>query len=269
MSHLRQELAPVLPAAWSMIEEEARGALKGYLAARKLVDFDGPHGWGHSAVNLGRAEAIEFPHGGTPKVAARRRTVLPMVELRVDFELSRAALDDVERGATDIDLDAVVQAARSLSHAEDGMALYGVVDLGIEGMVSGSSQPKVALSGDAAELVKAVSVAIAQLRAAAVEGPYALALEADLYSQMLQTTGPGGYPVVQHLKRLVDGPVVWAPALSGGLLASMRGGDFQLIVGQDVSVGYAGHTQDTVHLYLEESVSFRLTGPEAVVALQK
>ena len=54
MNGLYRDLAPITPGAWEEIDEEARRALKSYLAARKLVDFTGPLGWATSAVNLGR-----------------------------------------------------------------------------------------------------------------------------------------------------------------------------------------------------------------------
>ena len=58
MSHLLREHAPITAAekGWRVLDEEARERLTPALAARKLVDFDGPNGWQHSATNLGRAE---------------------------------------------------------------------------------------------------------------------------------------------------------------------------------------------------------------------
>ena len=47
----------------------------------------------------------------------------------------------------------------------------------------------------------------------------------------------------------------------------MRGGDFRLVVGRDPRVGYLGHDEQRVRLYLEESFTFRLLGPEAAVPL--
>ncbi len=52
MNHLLRELAPIGEAGWRAIEDEARSRLVTYLAARKLVDFSGPHGWGYSATDI-------------------------------------------------------------------------------------------------------------------------------------------------------------------------------------------------------------------------
>ena len=64
MNHLLRELAPIDEDAWASIEDEAKTRLTTLLAARKLVDFEGPHGWSYSATNLGRVEAVAPPAGG-------------------------------------------------------------------------------------------------------------------------------------------------------------------------------------------------------------
>jgi uncharacterized linocin/CFP29 family protein len=46
-----------------------------------------------------------------------------------------------------------------------------------------------------------------------------------------------------------------------------RGGDFDLHIGQDVSIGYLSHTDARVRLYLQESFTFLLLTSEAAVAL--
>ncbi len=51
------------------------------------------------------------------------------------------------------------------------------------------------------------------------------------------------------------------------MLVSLRGGDFVLDSGQDISIGWQGHDDDVVRLYLEESFSFHVATPEAAIAL--
>jgi uncharacterized linocin/CFP29 family protein len=176
-------------------------------------------------------------------------------------------IDDIERGAPDPDLDAVVEAAHRLALAEDRAVYYGAAAAHIEGIVSASSQQPILLSNDFQAFPGFVSEAIEQLRNAGVSGPYAIALDADSYTALAKTTGAGGYPVLQHVRRFLDGPIVSAPGLRGALVLSLRGGDFELVVGQDVSLGYLDHDREKVSLYLEESFTFRLLGPEAAVPL--
>ena len=55
--------------------------------------------------------------------------------------------------------------------------------------------------------------------------------------------------------------------MTGAVLVSLRGGDFVLDCGQDISIGWQGHDDDVVRLYLEESFSFHVPTPEAAIAL--
>ncbi|MGZ4707710.1 MAG: family 1 encapsulin nanocompartment shell protein, partial [Acidimicrobiales bacterium] len=111
MSHLMRDKAPITDAAWAQIDAEATRSLTHFLAGRKLVDFSGPHGWEHSAVDLGRVQPL--PAGPVEGVTATQRRVQPLIELRTPFTVSRAELDAADRGAPDLDLDAVMIAARA------------------------------------------------------------------------------------------------------------------------------------------------------------
>ena len=267
MDDLRRELAPITDVAWDEIEDEARTTLKTYLAARKLVDFRGPLGWDHSAVNLGRVrEAREAAAEG---VQARVRQVQPLVELRVPFELQRSELDDISRGAADADLDPLRDAARRLALAEDRLVFYGYGDGGVRGICPASSHKPVPMVDDESQFPRAVLEAVEALREAGVSGPYAMALSAEAYKRLGSTTAGGGYPVIRHVQRFIDGPIVWAPGLDGAIVLSIRGGDFELVVGRDISLGYLDHDRNVVHLYVEESLTFRVLTPEAAIAFSR
>ena len=71
------------------------------------------------------------------------------------------------------------------------------------------------------------------------------------------------------MRKIVEGPIVWAPGVNGAVVLSLRGGDFVFDSGQDVSIGYDSHDADVVRLYLEESFSFHVATPEAAVALTR
>src|SRR5205085_1123138 len=176
VNHLLRSLAPISDSGWKMLDEEARERLTPALAARRLVDFSGPHGWEYSATNLGRTGLLaSAPCDG---VTGLQRRVLPLVEVRADFEPSRTELRDADPGA---------------EH--------------------------------------------------------------------------GGYPLLEHLRKILEGPIVWAPGVGGALVLSLRGGDFLFESGQDLSIGYDSHDGDVVRLYLEESFSFHVATPEAAIML--
>jgi uncharacterized linocin/CFP29 family protein len=262
---LNRHLAPLSEKAWERIEDEARDVLQIHLAGRHLFDFEGPLGWDHSAIDLGRVEALE---GTAPSGASiRRRVVRPLIELRVPFELERQELERIDRGARSADLDPLRDAARLFAAAEDTALFEGYADADIPGILTGAETEGVVLSKDPARLPEALSRALEQLRQAGVQGPYAVALGPKTYAALDATAGEGGYPVLRHVQRLVDRPVVWAPSLRGGAVVSLRGGDFKMVCGRDASIGYLSHDEKKVRLYLEESFSAELAGREAVVPL--
>jgi uncharacterized linocin/CFP29 family protein len=263
MNNLHRELAPISDAAWAQIEEEATRTLKRHLAGRRVVDVQGPAGVGLSAVGTGHLRQIR---AATDGVVARQREVNALVELRVPFELDRQAIDDVARGANDSDWQPAKDAARKIAYAEDGAIFEGYPDAGIVGIRQGTSNPPVTLPGDVRDYPNAIAQALSQLRLVGVNGPYAVLLGADAYTALAETSDHG-YPVLEHVKRLVDDKIIWAPAIEGAFVVTTRGGDFDLHIGQDVSIGYLSHTDTSVVLYLEETFTFLLLTAEAAIAL--
>ena len=264
MNHLYRELAPISADAWDEIEKEAKRTLKTTCASRKLVDFVGPQGWEASAVSRGRTRSIEPPAGGG--VEAQLRKVLRLVELRVPFELRRDELDAVDRGAKDFDTDPIIEAARAIAIAEDRAVFHGYSAAGIEGICQGGAKSAIELHDDYATYPALVTTALNRLRDAGVGGPFAVALSERCYVGLTEAT-VGGYPVLEHVRRLIEGPLVWAPGLEGAVVLSMRGDDFQLTIGQDFSIGYLDHDARRVRLYIEESFTFWLLSPQAAVPL--
>jgi uncharacterized linocin/CFP29 family protein len=263
MNNLHRELAPISDAAWADIEEEATRTLKRYLAARRVVDVHGSGGVDLSAVGTGHLKTIAAPGDG---ILARQREVKPLVELRVPFELDRQQIDDVERGADDSDWQPVKDAARKIAYAEDRAIFEGYAAADIGGIRQGTSNPVMTLPDDVRQYPDVISQALSQLRLVGVNGPYSVLLGADAYTALAETTD-NGYPVLEHVKKLVNDQIIWAPALSGAFVLTTRGGDFDLHVGQDISIGYLSHTDSTVRLYLQETFTFLLLTTEAVVAL--
>jgi uncharacterized linocin/CFP29 family protein len=264
MNHLLRSHAPISEEGWSLLDEEARERLTPALAARKLVDFSGPLGWEYSATNLGRVSAL----GSAPAegVSGLGRRVLPLVEVRADFELLREELRDADRGAEDADLDALDKAAHQIAVAENVAVFHGW-NGAITGIAETSPHEHIALGDGAEGWPRQVALAVERLLCSGVAGPYGLALGREQYRRVVETTEHGGYPLLDHLRKLVDGPIVWAPGVRGAVALSLRGGDFAFESGQDLSIGYDSHDAEVVRLYLEESFSFRVVTPEAAVVL--
>lgn len=248
-----------------MLDDEARERLTAALAARKLVDFSGPRGWAHSASALGRVGDL----GSSPveDVRAAQRRVLPLVELRREFSLSRSELRDADRGAPDADLAPLDTAAAAVARAENVAVFHGFGEAGITGITEASPFDAIPLGDDFDAYPGRVASAVRLLLEAGVGGPYGLALGPESYTGVIESTEHGGILVFDHLRKILGGPIVWAPGVRCAVVLSLRGGDFLFESGQDLSIGYESHDAETVSLYLEESFTFRVATAEAAVTL--
>ncbi|QKT08868.1 bacteriocin family protein [Gordonia sp. X0973] len=264
MNNLHRHLAPISDAAWEEIEAEASRSFKRNVAGRRLVDVTGPLGLTTASVDTGHLTKIDAPDA---KISASLRQSQPLVELKVPFTLNRADIDDVDRGSKDSDWDPVIDAARELALAEDRAIFEGYAAAGIDGLTKNALGP-IKLPDNVADYPTALAEALSALKMESIDHPYSVAVSADLYNAISETSDHG-YPVREHLQRqLVNGEIFWAPAISGAYVVSQRGGDFELVLGQDVSIGYDSHDADVVNLYFIESFTFLVYTPEAAVALR-
>jgi uncharacterized linocin/CFP29 family protein len=264
MNNLSRELAPISAPAWKEIDQEAKRTLKTMLAARRIVDFVGPKGYETSAVETGRTATIAAPPKAT--VEAHLRQVQPLIEIRAPFEVARSEIEAINRGAKDPDLDSVIAAARKIAIAEDIAIFHGYPAANIHGICESKTGAALALGDDYESYPTMVSNALNILRDAGVDGPYAMVLSEPCYAGLTETT-KAGYPTLEHVQRIVDGPIIWTPGLTGAVVVSLRGGDFELVVGRDFSIGYLAHDAKKVELYIEESFTFRLLSPQAAVPM--
>lgn len=266
MNNLYRHLAPITKKAWAQIEDEARRTFITRLAGRRVVNVPEPGGTALSAFDVGHLKTIET---WLPGVETRQRVVQPLVQLRVPFELSREAIDDVDRGSQDSDWQPVKTAVEALAAAEDTLVCAGSDAAGVVGIAPSSSNPVLQLGTGPDALVEAIAEAITQLKMVGVQGPYGVMLSPELYTEV----GGGaddGFPVSSHLRRLLgkQGVIAFAPTLEGAIVVSMRGGDYILTLGEDVRIGYLSHDAENVQLYVQETATFRAETAEASVVIK-
>jgi uncharacterized linocin/CFP29 family protein len=261
---LRRSLSPITEEAWKEIDLQASRTLKGNLSGRGLVDFSGPHGWTMAAVNLGSVVTGDPVHG----VSWGRRDTLNLIELRAPFSLNLSDLDNVSRGGKAPDLKALIAAAHSVALLEDGAIYNGFGKAGIKGMGEASTHTPILLQPDILDaFTESVEAGVLAIQRSGIEGPYALVLGTTPYTA-LSVGDPKAYPLRKRIECIATGGVFWSPALQGGIVLTRRGGDFEMTVGEDLSIGYLSHDKECVELYLTESFTFRVLEPAAAVELR-
>lgn len=264
MDILKTSLAPVTQAAWKEIYEEATDIFTSVLSARKFVDVEGPHGLGYGGVHTGR---IDIASKKNDAVQFGVNRVLPLVESRISFSLDIWELDNAARGAEDIDLSPLEEAAREIASFEEKAIYYGLDKSGIEGIKNQSDHPAAAFPTNTDELLNALSKQIAVFKCNGIEGPYSLVLNEKEWERL--SAQVAGYPLRKQIKEMLKGSIILSPFIEEAFLVSERGGDFRLTLGQDLSIGYHFHDKDTVELYFTESFTFQCFEPGAVVVFKK
>jgi uncharacterized linocin/CFP29 family protein len=265
MDFLKRSLAPITDAAWDEIDEGATQVLKTLLTARKVVDIEGPHGMDFSAVNLGK---LDIPKQQSKKdVSFGIRTVQPLIETRIPFELDIWEMDNLVRGAQDADLDPLMAAAEKIARFEDKAIYYGFAKGNIKGIKESSSHKALDFHGEPEQLLNTVSMAVTELRRASIEGPYSLVVGSEMWRYIASCIR--GYPLQNQLSAVIDGQTILSPFLNDddAFLISRRGGDLRMVLGQDLAIGYQSHTEQKVVLYFTESFTFQVIEPLAAIGI--
>lgn len=260
MDILKRDHAPISQAAWAEIDEQAQQVILENITARKFVDFKGPFGWDYSAVNLGRLNLGKKASGSGVEWGVRQ--VQPIVEFRRHFTLNMFEIDNLTRGSKDADIDPLIDAAREAAQFEDTAIFQGFTQGGIEGLMKSSGHKPARLPKDVHEYPKAVSQCVKAMHLANICGPYILILGPDEYFDLIQA-GKGGFPPARIIEDITGSETLMCPAIKGGVLVSARGGDFELTVGKDFSIGYWNHSKHEVEFFMTESFTFRVLEPAA------
>lgn len=261
MNILKKSIAPITDKAWEEITDRTKQILGTYLTARKFVDIDGPNGLEQGGVSTGRLIVPENQsHEG---INYGIREILPFVEIRKPFELDLWELDNIERGAKDVDLTPLEDAVKEVAFFEEKVIYEGFDPIKIKGLEQSSDNSIVDMPGDADAFLKELVNQILHLGHNGVEGPYTLVINSKEWLELVRLSE--GYPIQMQLKDILGGSVVINQANQNSFLVSERGGDYELVQGQDITLGYDSHDTHKVKLYLTASFTFRVLSPEAIV----
>jgi uncharacterized linocin/CFP29 family protein len=265
MDWLRRDNAPISEKVWSAIDDQVVDTARHVMAARRIADFEGPHGWNHVASRLGSHRSLK-----SEKTTASLSVpdVILLTDIRAEFSLTWADIEAYERGAAVLPTDPAEDAARAVALAEDYLLFYGRD--GAKGFLNGEGSPRLVL-GDwnaPGQADQDLLAAVEKLDSKGIQGPYDLVLDSAYYYAFFRATAEGGgYPVSRELKDVL-GKVHRSHVITGGALISMRGDDLIMTVGGDLTVGYRSHDREAVHFFCVESVAGELVTPEAVCLLE-
>lgn len=266
MDFLKRQLAPIPAEAWLEIDQQATRSLTALLSARKVVDVTGPMGADFPGVPEGRLDYPEDqPADG---VSCGIHKVHHLVETRIPFDLDIREMDNVVRGAKDIDLSNLEEAAKKIALFEEKVVYHGLPEANIKGLRMCTGTECMTFGSTPEQMLETIAEGVTVFAGRSIEGPYAFVVGPKLWSRM--SAHLQGYPVKMQAENILGGSVFLSPYLSGefeneAYMTSTRGGDVELILGQDLAVGYEAHAKDIVTLYFTESFTFRILEPAAVL----
>ena len=265
MNILKKSIAPITDKAWDEIIHHTKQFLGSYLTARNFVDVDGPNGLEQGGVSTGR---LIMPENHSDEgVNYGIREFMPMVEVRKPFELDLWELDNIERGAKDVDLSPLEEAVKEIAAFEEKAIYEGFKPVNIKGLEQIAEGTPIPVPEDTHYFLKEIGNQIIKLKRKGVEGPYTLVLNENEWLKMVEHTE--GYPIQKQLQEMLGGKVLVNITNKNSFLVSQRGGDYELYLGQDITLGYDSHSTRNVKLYLTSSFTFRVLTPEAVIVFKR
>ncbi len=261
MNILKREIAPIPQEGWSEIDERAAMVLKTHLSARKVVHVKGPFGWDYTVVPEGRLALLEEEK--KERVRSGLYNVKPLLETRVGFRLDRWELDNLVRGARDIDLDPLDEAVKKIALFEENAVYNGYAGANIKGLFQSSEQAPLPFGKEGGQVMQALSKAVLLMQEAHQSAPFSLVAGEKAWK--LVNSEVQGYPLINRIKNLIGGQVLYSSAIQGAVLVPQDHEDLELSVGGDFSIGYEYHDAKMVQLFVSESFTFRILDPAIII----
>lgn len=259
MDMFRRELAPITAEAWSEIESRAKEVLLTRLTGRKVVRVVGPQGIDYTAVGAGRLVLVE-----EGELSVGRYQVMPLTEARINFTLNKWELDNLARGAKDIDFDNLDRALEKLALFEEQAIYFGYAKGGIKGLKESSAHPELSFGSDANSILASIANGVLLLQKSFIAGPYSLVVDQKAWLKL--NSESHGMSLLERVERMLGSKVILATASEGAFLIPFDNENLELTIGQDFTLGYQAHDTKEVTLFATESFAFRVLDEAAVVS---
>ena len=258
MDFLKRELAPITANGWKEIEESPTAVLSKELSARKFIRVTGPLGRDITSVTTGRMDVktkddIKY---GVYKIQ-------PLTESRICFPLSRWELDNIERGAKDVDYSSLDDGVRKAAKFEEEAIFKGLEDGQIDGIYKSSSYETLDFGKTADETLKAIFDGILKLDAAFAKKPYVLVVSNEKWYYL--NTIVKEYSLPEKLEKILGQKIVVSKSIDGAILLPFDDENIELVIGEDYAIGYQNHNESVVELFVTESFTFRVLDPALIV----
>ena len=260
MDLLKQALAPIPLEGWEEINDRAKEVILSQLSARRVLNVEGPFGLKKHGVETGRMKT--FADADDLKVGAGLYDILPLVESRINFKLSRWELDNILRGQKDVELEALEAAAEKIALFEEDAIYNGNKKANITGLKD-LAKHKLSLSEHANTSLQSIAEGLLKLKDAYTEGPYHMVVGDAVFKAFNQIHD--GRLFIDAVRSLIGGDVIRSRVLDGALLIPDSHPDLELTIGQDYSVGYQSHDSETVTLFLMNAFTFRCLDDAIIV----
>jgi len=257
---LGREDAPVSEETWNLLDTAMVDAAKGILAGRRLLALSGPYGLGLKSLPMS---------DGRGRKGFITSDLLPVPLIQVTFCLGKRDIAASERDGVALDTCAVATAACACATAEDTLIFEGAP--GIPALLSVKGSPSVKISpwegvGAAAEeIIRAVTA----LDDAGFHGPYCMGLAPARYNLLFRRYPQGEGTELDHLRTIVTGGIYKAPVLKdGGVLLASGKQYAEIVLGQDMSVGFIGPADENLEFSISESLVPVIHTPGAICVLK-
>lgn len=260
MEFLKRELAPITNKAWEEIEERAKSVLSNNLSGRRAINVCPPKGRSFEGISTGRMglKQKDDLFYGVYKIQ-------PLVETRISFVLNRWELDNIERGAKDVNFDALDEAVKKAAKFEDSAIFYGLPEACIEGLKS-SAHPVQKFGTTDEETIKSMIAGIKLLRDSTAKKPYILVVSEEKWVYLNTVSKDPEF--LKKLEKMIGNPIVVSENVKEAFLMPYDDENLELALGMDYSIGYQDSDDVNVKLFITSSFAFRVLDKSLVVVFE-
>jgi len=259
-NYLGRDDAPIGVETWGLLDTVMVEAAKGILSGRRLLGISGPYGLGLKSIPMS---------DGKGRKGFITSECVPIPLLQVRFCLGKRDIAAYERDHITFDASGVATAACACASAEDALVFQGAP--GVLGLLSAKGSRSVKLSpwetvGAAADEIIA---AVTALDDAGFHGPYCMGLAPRRYNLLFRRFPQGEGTELGHLGTIVTGGIYKAPVLKDGGVLLASGKQFaEIVIGQDMSVGFIGPAEENLEFSISESLVPLIHTPDAICVLK-